>query len=254
MLNRDQKKTFAYFFDKYGLRVYNNTKKPAIFYSAWSFGQIAHHTAFGIIIWRGSDIIKLKSRLKIIKRMKNIHHVSISSFISQDLDAVGIKYKFIPIVGVNMNYYTPCPLGDEIYTYVPTNNKSKYYYRYGMDVIEKIQQRCNYKINILGPPFKYNRKQLLKIYKRCFCCLRLTVHDGLPNTVIEMSLMGRKSIYNGNIPGSIKWDRNDIDKIVEKIKIEAQKIGTIDNEYPKKIKKFLNVGYQWLDTEYWKIK
>jgi len=250
MLNIEQKKTFKYFLKKYSLKKYDNYNKPSVFFSSWNFRSIREHNSFGLVIWRGSDIIKMGKRLKTIKKMKNIYHVAISSFIANDLDKYGIKYKFIPIVGVNLKYFKPSLMGNEIYTYVPDTNSNKYYNRYGMENIKKIEKKCKYRIKITSPN-QYNRKDLVKIYDKCFCGLRMTKHDGLPSQVIEMGVMGRKSFYNGNIPGAIKWNENDIDKILEGIEKEAQKIGTIDLEYSKRIEKFIDVGSEWLDTGYW---
>jgi len=95
-------------------------------------------------------------------------------------------------------------------------------------------------------------EKLRKIYERCFCGLRLTKHDGLPNQVIEMGVMGRRTIYNGDIPGSISWNKNNIDEIIKNIDIESQKIGTINYEVSNNIKNFIDVKNDWLDTKFWK--
>ncbi len=250
MLNSKQEKRFKYFFKKYSLSKYYDSKKPSIFFSSWNYGFIRKHNSVGIIIWRGSDIVKLKKYLKTIKKMKNIYHISISSYISKDLEKYDIKYKFIPIVGVDLKYFKLCPMGNEIYTYVPNHKTNKYYERYGMKIIKEIEKKCKYKINIIDSPTKYNRKELFKIYKKCFCGLRMTKHDGLPNQVIEMGLMGRRSFYNGDIPGSIKWDK-DVNKIIDNINKEAKKINTIDYNYAEKINKFIDVGDKWLSTKFW---
>ena len=250
MLNDSMYSRFSYFFKKYNLNKYYNINEPSIFFSLWGYGNLKKHKSFVVAIWRGSDIIKMEKKIKTIKKMKNVYHISISSYISRDLDRYGIKYKFIPIVGVNMKYFKPEKMGNEIYAYVPNTNSKKYYERYGMDIIQKIQKNIKYKINIVSC-HQYNRKDLVGVYKRCFCGLRMTKHDGLPSQVIEMGLMGRKTFYNGNIPGSIKWDQNNIDQIVKKIEEEAKKINTINLEYSNQIRNFINVGDKWLDTRYW---
>ncbi len=253
MMDRSQKNIFENFFKKYSLGGYVDTRKPSVFFSLWKYGRLVVHQSFALIIWRGTDIIRIEKKLKRIKERKNTYHIAISSYIAKDLDKYGIKYKFIPVVGANMKYFKPCPIGDEIYTYVPSHNISKYHERYGMEFIKKIKKRCKYKINIVKPN-QYTKRELFKVYSRCFCGLRLTKHDGLPNQVIEMGLMGRKSFYNGDIPGSIKWDGNDIDKIIENINEEAKKIGTTDYTYANKIKDFIDVGEKWLDTKFWDKK
>ena len=246
------RKKFSYFFKKHSLEEYKNKKLPSIFFSLWDYGPLKCHKSFALIIWRGSEILKLGKKLSNFKKMKNVYHVAISSYIAKDLDKYGIEYKFVPIVGLNMNYFKPCPLGKEIYTYIPSSFPAKYYPRYGMKVVQQIQKKCKYKINIIDSPNKIKRKKMIDVYQKCFCGLRLTRHDGLPNQVIEMGLMGRKSFYNGNIPGSIKWNKNNIDKILINIEKEAGKIGTVNNTYSEEIKNFITINDNiWLNTNFW---
>ena len=250
MLNPEMDSRFSHFYKKYNLKRYYSSYKPAIFFSLWGYGALKNHKSFALVVWRGTDVLKMGERLRNIRKKKNVHHVAISSYIEKDLDKYGIKYKSIPIVGGNNKYFKPCKMGEEIYTYVPSDNIAKYHLRYGMKVINKIRDRCKYKINIIKFSKQYSKKKLAKIYERCFCGLRMTKHDGLPNQVIEMGLMGRKSFYNGNIPGSIKWDKN-IDNIVENLEEESKKINTTDYNYAKEIKNYINVGDEWLDTDFW---
>ncbi len=240
---------FSYFFKKYSLTKYRDHYAPTIFFSGWKMGPIKNHKGFGLVIWRGSDINEKK--LSALKKKKNIFHLAISSFIEDDLKKSGIKYKFLPIVGKKMSYYNVRPLGDEIYTYIPDVHPGKYHERYGMKIVKKIQKSTKYKINIIGA-MKYSRKELADIYGRCFCGLRMTKHDGLPNQVIEMGLMGRRSFYNGNIPGSIKWNKNNIDGIVSNIEKEAENIGSVNEEYASSIRDFIAIGDNWLDVGFWK--
>ena len=248
-MTEKQQKSFTGFMKRYSLVSYKNKNKPAIFYSLWGIRSLLKHNSLAIIIWRGSDIIKMRNKLKIIKKKKNVYHIAISSFIMNDLNSVGIPYVFIPLVGADVEDFKPAPLGDEIYTYVPFNS-NKHNIRYNLEMITKIKKKCKYKINIIKKQ-QYSRKKLIKLYKRCFCGLRLTKHDGLPNQVIEMGLMGRRSFYNGDIPTSIKWSNNNVNQIIENIDEESKKIGTIDNRVVLKIKKYINVGEQWLKINYW---
>jgi len=64
--------------------------------------------------------------------------------------------------------------------------------------------------------------------------------------------MGRKCIHNGDLPGSIKWDKKNIDDIIDNINNEAKKIGSTNKELYKKTKKFIDVGTDWLNVEYWR--
>lgn len=181
------------------------------------------------------------------KSKKNIKHISVSSFISSDLKKAGIKFKFVPLVSADMSGIATEPLGDQIYTYIP---KSRYDF-YGGKIVEKLKKKCKYKINISTRFNRYTHNKLMGIYKRSFCCLRLTKHDGLPNSVVEMGLMGRKAIYNGDTPNSIKWNKKYINKIIENIEIEAEKIGTVQKNVSDDMRKYINVGDKWLYKEFW---
>lgn len=248
MLNESMYGRFSYFFKKYSLRHYYNANAPAVFFSLWGYGALKNHKSFALIVWRGTDIVKMESRLKSIKKRKNTYHVAISSYISDDLKKYGIKHKFIPVVGVDNKYFKPTPMGNEIYAYVPNSSK-KYYDRYGKKLIDKISKKCKYKINVVASD-QYKRKKIAEIYEKCFCGLRFTEHDGLPSQVVEMGLMGRRNFYNGNIPGSIRWE-NNVDHMIEKIEEEAKKINTIDYDYARTVSDFINVGSKWLNTEFW---
>jgi hypothetical protein len=248
----NMRSAFSYFFKEHSFKRYDDYYSPSIFFSLWQYNAIRKHKSLAVIIWRGTDILKLKNKLPSIKKMKNVYHVAISSYIENDLKKYDIKYKYIPIIGMNMEYFKPCKKGNEIYTYIPYHKTKKYHNRYGMEIVKKIKSKCKYKINIITSKSKYSKKELLKIYEKCFCSLRMTEHDGLPNQVIEMGLMGRKSFYNGDIPGSIKWSE-DVDKIIDDIEIEAKKIGTIDKDYANKINKFINIDNKtWKNTNFWK--
>jgi len=250
-LNSDQRKSFPNFLGKHKLKQYKyeHKNKPAVFFGLYApdLGKFSNHKAFGIMIWRGSDSLH-KKRIKLAKSKKKIKHISISSFISKDLKEAGIDFKFIPIVGADMSAIKPKQLGDEIYTYIP-NNRHEFY---GGKTVEEIQKKCKYKINIINGFDTYDRKTLIKIYERCFCCLRLTEHDGLPNSVVEMGLMGRKSIYNGDTPDAIKWDSNDVDAIIRNIEKESTKIGTMQKDISDNMKNYINVKDEWLNTGFWK--
>jgi hypothetical protein len=86
--------------------------------------------------------------------------------------------------------------------------------------------------------------------------LRLTEHDGLPNTVIELGLMGRQSLCNAGTPASIPFDRNDVKNIAETIK---QRIKDLDGEInygnqtdiAKQMRDFVNIGDEWLQEEFY---
>jgi len=246
---RYSQKKFRPFMKRHNLKDYTNKKEPVIFYGLYrkDVELMENHKSLLVLIWRGSDILQ-PGHLEAAKNTKtDIRHVAISSFICKDLEEAGIEYTYLPIVGSPVKDIKPTALGNEVYAYIPESRNDFY----NAGVVAEIKKRCKYKINISTGVNHYSRKELMNIYKKSFIGLRLCEHDGLPNQVIEMGLMGRKCIYNGDLPGSIKWDKNNIDNIIDNINNESKKIGSINKKLYKKTKKIIDVGSEWLNVEYW---
>jgi hypothetical protein len=94
---------------------------------------------------------------------------------------------------------------------------------------------------------------MMQIYKRCFIGLRFTEHDGLSNTVCEMGLMGRMVINNGDVPNCIHYDKNNIKDIIETIDFEWKHSEITDKTkvVSDAVKTYLNIGEDFLNTEYY---
>jgi len=241
---------FVNFPQKYGCTKYKTKDKPAFFfglYTAEDLKVLKNHRSMAVVIWRGGDATREKN-IKLSSSRHNIKHIAISSFIADDLKSTGINYKFLPIVGSNIKKMKATPLGKCIYAYVPKNHRKFY----GGDIIDKLKKRSNYKIIVSSSSSRYSKKKMLNIYDNCFCGLRLTEHDGIANTVIELGLKGRKCIYNGCTPNAICWNKKDIDSILLRIDEEAKKIGSTNTELAKQVAKYIDIGEEWLDTKYWK--
>jgi len=242
---------FGYFLEKYNLKKYYSSKNPAIFFGMYSklgLNVLKKHKSLAVVIWRGTDIISEKKRLESVLKIKNVNikHVAISDFIKKDLKNVGISYKFIPLAASRVDNLQSCPLGDEIYIYAP---KTRYQF-YGGEYLDKIKNKCRFKINIGTSSNCYTKEELYNIYKRSFIGLRLTKHDGIANQVIEMGLMGRKCVHNGNHPNCIHWKNSK--SILKSIERESQYIGKIREDVSISVKKYIDVGEDWLDTDFWK--
>jgi hypothetical protein len=239
---------FMSFFDTYGLKFYNSKTEPAIFFGLYGKSDVKilrKHKGLAVLIWRGTDITK-PGRLQQVKTMKNnVRHVSISYFIDNDLKKAHVPHKFLPIPGSNISNINPEPLGNEIYVYL-SYKRHKFY---GGHIVDKISGDIPFKINIVKSNAGYSHEEILDIYKRCFLGLRLTEHDGIANQVIEMGLMGRCCVHNGNHPNAIKW--NNAKDVIGIINKQSKRIGQIDSLMHDKVKKYLNIGEKWLQTEFW---
>ena len=243
---------FKYFLDDNKLQNYNNKNAPAIFFGMYSglcFKTLRDHKGLAIVIWRGTDTLK-KNRLKSVIGLKNpnIKHVAISKFIIDDLKKYKLSYKFIPIPGVKINDIPVENLGNEIYAYI----SPKRFNFYGGHIINQIKDKIPFKININNSCDTYIREELMEVYKKSFIGLRLTEHDGIANQVVELGLMGRRCIHNGNHPNAVPW--NSVEGIIKIIKNESLKIGQKDTVLATKVKEYINVDKQWLQTDYWSHK
>jgi len=248
------------FLEKYGLSEYKNPREPVVFFgcyykksrTSWivkypeDFNAVINHKALGIIIWLGSDIELIDSNaLKKIKGKANIKHIAENEFIANDLRKAGIKFNKIPIYS-GQNITNPQPLGDCIYCYVP---KHRYNY-YGGQIINELKKLLPNEKFIITSSRQYPKRKIMEFYKQSFIGLRLTKHDGIPHTVVEMGLMGRRCIFNNNLPNSIPW--KTIQDIIKTIKIEKKMIGQTNIQIANAMANYFNIGNSWLNENYWK--
>jgi len=91
--------------------------------------------------------------------------------------------------------------------------------------------------------------QMPDIYKKCFIGLRLTPHDGLPQTVLEMGMMGRKCVWNGDFPGCYQWENDH--NIIDAVYKERENIGKTNHKLIEDINNYMEQGNNWLNTEYY---
>ena len=233
-------------FEKYKLEEYYDKNKPAIFngiYDDVDFDSLKNHTSYKIVVWCGTDaqkLINFPKNIEIIKSLKDIKHISKSHFVYESLLKCGIESEIIPVTPTKI-IKNRQDRGDKIYFY--TSNSLRKKERYGQSLLPKIKERINMEI-IEAYHTKYNSEELNNIYKQCFIGLRLTKHDGLPNTVVELGLMGRKCIYNGKLPNAIPY--KNIDDIIRIINEEYEKRHK-DNEYiVDEVFNYLNIDDSWM--------
>lgn len=194
-----------------------------------------------ILIFQGGDAKKLSVDWVNKIKMSNAKCYANSEWVSKQLRGHGLLHKVLPISATipDIDLY---PRGDSIYIYSCDDSK-KIGDFYGDAYLPEIKKITG--LNIIRATIKtYNKKELYEIYKKCFINLRLTNYDGCPNTNLEMGLMGRKSIFNGQIPYSIKW--NNIKDICENIMIEY-KSRKEDNTFIREaIIKYVNISDDFL--------
>ena len=249
--------------EKFNLTDLYSNIEPALFIGCYNWSQLGilvNRQALTVIYWAGSDALALTKNyinshgieemakdmfwVKRMKELKNIKHISASHWIKEDLESLGIESYHIPIsICKNEDIHPEVP-GEAIYMYQAFNPN------YNGGIYEKIKKRLPYFEYIETNVHTFKRPELLEAYKRSFIGLRFTEHDGLSETVASLGLMGRNVIHNGDLPNCINYDKKDIDLICSIIVNEHK-----NNDDYKDIAKctfnYLDVGEEWLNTEYY---
>lgn len=240
------KMTLAFFRErmmkKYDLLEYKNVHEPVVFagmYNDRDFTLAKNHRSHLTIVWCGSDAERyLPKNYNKIKSLTNVRHIAMSEFISTDLHKFDIDHLVLPITPT-MPVKNRKTRGENIYIYVDSKRSEKY----GAHLINEIRSKSGKHI-IIAHKFRYTREELAEVYESCFLGLRLTQHDGLPNTVAELGLMGRKCIYNGKLPNAIPY--STVDDIVHAINKEYDHRHEDNQSIVDAMFDYLNIGDDWL--------
>jgi len=198
---------------KYNLAEYSDTSGPLVMFGMYSEEDLEtfmKHKGELTLVWQGMDAKEFKQFDKLKK--KECKHYAISHWIQQSLELNGIECTYAP-VSATIGVASPLPRGNSIYFYTSKMSQESSDY-YGEFMIEEIRQRTGLNVHICTHE-THTKECLFEIYKDCFINLRLTQWDGCPNTNLEIGLLGRRSVFNGLIPGSIPWA--NVDGIVKSI-------------------------------------
>ena len=248
-------------YKKFSLGPYIKKDEPVVFFGCHYDHVVkaaGEHESTAVIVWTGSDTMLLRqelegradfSYLSIIGK-KNIQHVAVSPDTVKDLSALGVPHIYLPICDADANMYQPVKLGMKVMTYTNPRKDETLVWLYGKDIVDIVDKALPDIEFILTHWCKYKRKDMPKLYSQCFIGLRPTRHDGGSNMVLEMGLMGIRSIHNGNSPAAIPW-KSPTDIIVN-IRKEYGQVGIINQKLAEEMRTFLDVGEDWLDTEWYK--
>jgi len=246
------------FMTKYGLVPYNDPNRPALFFGCYRYGSgksdipiILKHRSLAVVVFGGTDSLQLSERPQLYRelwRRPNVRFVAISGYVARDLDKVGVPYKLLPMCPASPKDFHPVPLGPEVYAYSAHGRPGFY----GEPIIDRLIRKLpdtGFNVCYAEPPGNVPADKIAEVYNRCFIGLRLTPHDGLPNTVIELGMMGRRCIWNGGLPNAIPWSsEKDLIRIIIE---EKAKVGNTNQKLSKKVKVYLEIGEEWKSSNYW---
>jgi|SRR5688572_6568859 len=263
-----------------GLRDYESDYLPALFFGVWSdeaLTTLRRNKSLKIIIWSGGDINAADYReaevnerifrnVGEIRKLSKVIHIGTSPFIQKSLDGFGFAHLKTPVCVMNFDLYRPITKGDSIYIYTGVGGLESYY---GFDMYDKVVEKyqdINFIFACCGASYEfikstnyqfkyelkyYEREELIKkVYPQCFLALRLTVHDGIANTVQELGLMGIKCVHNGNGPSSLNY--KTFEDICRHIDNERKTIGTCDEELATEVRRHLTLDPNFFNTGFYR--
>ncbi len=239
---------------KHSLGEYNDPYSPALFYGCYreeDIEAIEKHQSVAILLWGGSDAMRLQVLDRIIQlkrsRINPIYHIAPSSYIADDLDRVGIKYLRYNIFPKDEALFQPTPLGDKVYVYASHTRSDRVEF-YGLNYLPELKRMfpdVEFIVHYASPitvPFS----KMPEIYNECALGLRLVPHDAGSCTVVELALMGRKCVWNGHFPGAIPY--RTITDVAQAIYTQVNRAGVIDRQLAIRAKESLSDD-SWLYTE-----
>lgn len=249
-IRKSMDRTFPMFMRRFGLKPEMDSRKPMVVFGCYTESDvrlIEAHKAPVLMVWMGSDFA-LSGDRKLWER-DNIYHVAIGRWMERDLQERGLSYKRVNLIGSPLvDVLKPEPLGDAIYTYLPTKRRDYY----GGSLVDEVCKRLSGEMEfIIHTGLIVPQDQMPDVYRRCFAGLRLVEHDGGSETVIEMGLMGRFSIHNGDTPCSLIWE--NVDDIVDSLRalyIEREETEIV--RLSADVRAHIQMTDEWLDLDWWK--
>jgi hypothetical protein len=235
------------FLGKYNLTDYVDSKRPLVVFGMYREEDIhvlKYHTEPISLVFQGSDALILSDAwAEIIRERKDVKVYAISHWISQSLTAKRIEHKLVPISATPLSWYDPQPLGDSIYFYSSDSTPANFTY-YGGELAKEVERRTGID-TIFATLNTFDKDELYHAYKNSFINLRLTQYDGCPNGVLEMGLMGRPSVFNGDLPQTWKWE--NVDMICDAVNEAYKQRKSINPQIiADEFKNFLNINLDFL--------
>jgi hypothetical protein len=177
----------------------------------------------------------------------SLYQLAQSKFVAADLDQLGITYLRRNVSPANPDVFKPEPLGSKVYIYGGDSAGTRAEF-YGLDRLPEIMARLpevDFVVGHTSPP-TYPHGQMPEVYRDCLMGLRLTPHDGCSGTVVELGLMGRRCVWNGDLPSAIPWKTTD--DIVSAIRNELPLVGRMNEDLGAQTRSALS-NLDWLYTE-----
>lgn len=221
----------------YALTPYRNKEAPVVFWGAYEkdLHIIEQHKGQAIIVWRGNDLRATGHRRDLWTR-EGWELIATSRFHETELTEIKLPYKRRNLPGRDLSAFTYLTAGQKIFFYTGGHEN------YREELIPEIQAAISDEIIVVNHSDRHTRDQIRGLMSECWLELRLRSFDGIPSTILEMASMGRRSVFNGDIPGSIPWaDTEEIVTIIQNADRDA------DPGLPYALKDWLDLDSSWYE-------
>ena len=239
---------FSGFRDNWSLAPYTDRDQPAVFYGFYNprdFRIVARHRALGLLVWCGSDVRNIRNPA--LKRRDNIRHIATSSWHERDLKRAGLPHRRLNLMGAEIEDLSVRPLGTSLYVYSPKDRPRLFNAPILREVLAGLPN--DLRLIVVRAQDQMTRSKLLEAYAESFAGVRLSSHDGAALTVIELGMMGRRTIHNGDAPSAIQW--KTADDVISAVLAERAKAGETYQEINRSTRAFIQSNREWLDGEWW---
>lgn len=250
-------KTLDYFkpglIKRWGFEEYSDPTKPALFFGLYTetdLDAFVKHSSHKILYFGGNDF--RDKQIAIIQKMKNIVCVGYGG----DWLEKGTKQFNLPFDGTMINTRTydefeSVPLGDKIYVYRGRLGTRPKYFKWDEVVVPIMnafgKDRVIYAedIDLISLRDDY--------YAKSFVYVKPNPRGG-STAMYELGLMGRKTITqeHSRFPNII--DYTTIEDIIDKIRVEESKIGTIQTKVSNSVYQLTVQDDSWLHLDYYDWK
>jgi len=228
---------------KYGLVPYSNVSEPVLIYGMYKNEdyELLKKTKC-LVLWCGSDARVINPGRAEILKNHPARHIAKSRDIHKTLKDWGIRSTIIPVTST-MPTISVKPRGKKVYCYIGSDTPAMKM-KYKLSLIKGLQSGLPFKF-IIVTYRQYPHETVMKLYRQCFIGIRLLDHDGLSNTILEMGLMGRRTISNSGLSCAIPWRRKtDLAKIIFTEYKQRRSDNTAISEATRK---YIDIGDKWLE-------
>jgi hypothetical protein len=231
---------------KFNLMPFDNPAEPVVMYGIYNEDDYKFFETFEpniIALWRGTDaLVTNPARAARILKKTNCKHYAVSKDVQRSLARWDIKSEILPITSTDPRIKRE-GRGNWVYCYISSKSPVMAA-KYKLNILHKLERDLRRKFvytTLHGLPYE----KLSQVYKKCFVGIRLLDHDGMSNSILEMGLMGRRTISNSGLPYTIPW--TNYKSIRRAIEREFKHRMEDNSEISSAYRKLIDIGDAWLE-------